>query len=127
MRPTDWIASSLHRKFTAAAVAGLLAVSLLFLVVFVSLYRSQINDERARLAGEVNQLLQAALENAMLKRDLDGLRQIVDRLGQQEAIRLVMILNPEGVVRFSSDPSASASRSPTATIRLAPPACNRPI
>lgn len=104
MRPTDWIASSLHRKFTAAAVAGLLAVSLLFLVVFVSLYRSQINDERARLAGEVNQLLQAALENAMLKRDLDGLRQIVDRLGQQEAIRLVMILNPEGVVRFSSDP-----------------------
>ncbi|MBL8251866.1 MAG: HAMP domain-containing protein [Candidatus Competibacter sp.] len=104
MRATTWIASSLHRKFAAASASGLLAVSLLFLLVFVGLYRSQINDERARLAGEVNRLLQAALENAMLKRDLDGLRQIVDRLGQQEAIRLVMILNPEGVVRFSSDP-----------------------
>ncbi|MEI2743919.1 MAG: ATP-binding protein [Candidatus Competibacter sp.] len=104
MRATDWIASSLHRKFTAAAASGLLAVSLLFLLVFTGLYQSQISEERARLAAEVNRLLQAALENAMLKRDLDGLREIVDRLGQQEAIRLVMILNPEGVVRFSSDP-----------------------
>ena len=103
MRMKHWIASSLHRKFAAATIGGLLAVSLLFLLVFVALYRAQIEEERARSATEISRLLQAALENAMLKRDLDGLRQIVDRLGRQDTIRRVMILNPDGVVRFSSD------------------------
>ena len=103
MRLTDWIATSLHRKFAAAAIGGLLAVSLLFLLVFVALYHAQIKEERARSATEISQLLRAALENAMLKRDLDGLRQIVERLGHQDTIRRVMILNPEGVIRFSSD------------------------
>lgn len=103
MQPTRWIANSLYRKFIIATVSGLLAVSLLFLVIFVGLYHTQIREERARSAAEINRLLQAALENAMLKRDLDGLRQIVHRLGHQEMIRLVMIFNPEGVVRFSSD------------------------
>lgn len=103
MPAKPWIANSLHRKFVAASVSGLLAVSLLFLLVFIGLYHAQIEEERTRSASEVNQLLQAALENAMLKRDLDGLRQIVDRLGNQDMIRLVMILNPDGVVRFSSD------------------------
>jgi PAS domain S-box-containing protein len=52
---------------------------------------------------QVSRLFEAALENAMLKRDVPGLRQIVVRLGQQPDILGVRILNPAGIVRFASD------------------------
>ena len=113
-----------------AAVAGLFTVSLLFLLVFVTLYQSQWQAERALKAAEVNRLLQATLENAMLKRDLAGLREIVHRLGQEQSIRQVMILNPQGEIRFASDPRrigtrlvATATATATATTDCPSPDC----
>ncbi|MBF0305089.1 MAG: HAMP domain-containing protein [Alphaproteobacteria bacterium] len=100
-----WIGTSLSRKFLVFLAAELLAASLLFLVLFMWLYQSQLQQERSQASAQVNQLLQAALENAMLKRDLDGLRDIVDRLGDQDNIRGVEIVNPLGEIRFSSDPA----------------------
>lgn len=81
---------------TAAVLSGLL------LVVFLAVYRTQLIDERSRASLGFNLLLQAALENAMLKRDVPGLADIVARLGQQPGIRRVMILNPGGEVRFAA-------------------------
>lgn len=80
--------------------AGLL--SALLLVVFLTAYRSQLVAERSRASLGFNLLLQAALENAMLKRDVPGLADIVARLGSQPGIHGVMILNPLGEVRFAS-------------------------
>ncbi len=100
-----WIAESLSRKLVAGLAMILAGASLVFLFVFVWLYQDQLEKERATASTQVNFLLQAALENAMLKRDLVGLRRIVRRLGRQESIRRVMIVNPDHEVRFSSDPS----------------------
>ncbi len=100
----DWISSKLGRKFMLGTVAGLLTISLLFLIVFTRMYTGQLEQERALASVDVNYLLQSALENAMLKRDLDGLRDIVKRLGQQNNINSVLILNPGGIVRFASNP-----------------------
>lgn len=80
--------------------AGLL--SALLLVAFLTAYRSQLVGERSRASLGFNLLLQAALENAMLKRDVPGLADIVARLGSQPGIHGVMILNPLGDVRFAS-------------------------
>ena len=77
--------------------------SLVFLVLFVTMYRAQLQAERGKAAEEINRLLQTSLENAMLKRDLDGLRDIVARLGQQDGIAGVMIVNPDSEVRFAAD------------------------
>jgi PAS domain S-box-containing protein len=84
--------------------------SIVFFILFVWLYRSQLERERSQASLEVNRLLQASLENAMLKRDLDGLRGIVNRLGFQEEINNVMIVNPHNEVRFSSDPEMLGRR-----------------
>jgi len=100
----DWISNKLGRKFMLGIIAGLLTISLLFLIVFTRMYTGQLEQERALASADVNHLLQSALENAMLKRDLDGLRSIVNRLGQQKNIHSVMIFNPKGEVRFASDP-----------------------
>jgi signal transduction histidine kinase len=99
-----WLRHSLNRKFVIGTAAGLLLSSLVFLVLFMGLYRAELEAERARAAAQVNQLLQTSLENAMLKRDLEGLQDIVQRLGEQAEIARVFITNPAGQVRFTSDP-----------------------
>lgn len=80
------------------------AVSLLFLLGIVWLYQWRMQEQRADAGQRINLLLQVSLENAMLKRDIPGLMDIVTRLGQQRGIETVAILNPQGEVRFSSRP-----------------------
>ncbi|WP_041641286.1 HAMP domain-containing histidine kinase [Magnetococcus marinus] len=77
--------------------------SLLFL--FQYLYQQQLTQGAHSMAAQVQLLFKASLENAMLKRDLEGLDDIVQKLAQQPGIQNVMILNPVGEVRFSSNSS----------------------
>ena len=84
-------------------LAGLLAVaSAVFLALFIWLYQSQLANERQAASRQLSMLFQAALENAMVKRDLPGLRDILRRLGRQPEVLRVMVANPQGVVRFAS-------------------------
>jgi len=110
--PATSPATSLARKFALGTAAGLLASSLVFLVLFVGLFRSQLQQQRADAAGQVSRLLQISLENAMLRHDLDGLRGIVERLGRQPDVLAVTIANPQGEVRFASDPTLLGQRLP---------------
>lgn len=103
---TRWMRQSLSRKVLVSVAAVLGIASVVFLGVFVGLYRSELADERSAASERINQLLQATLENAMIKRDIDGLQAVVNRLGTLEDIRSVMIVNPEREIRFASDPNA---------------------
>lgn len=97
---------------------GLVAVlaSALMLALILVAFRAQLLEERSRASMGVNLLLQASLENAMLKRDVPGLADIVQRLGGHQGIRRVMILNPSGEVRFASEAPAIGRRYPQLTI-----------
>lgn len=77
--------------------------SLLLGVVFLGLYRQQLENERAEASLHLNRMLQVTWENAMLKRDVEGLVDIVGKLGALPGIRDVVILAPSGEVRFASD------------------------
>ena len=105
-----WIDRKLNRKFLVGNAIGIVLSSLVFLLLYLSMYQDQLAAERSNAATQVNQLLQTSLQNAMLKRDLDGLRLIVQRLGEQKEILNVMILNPAGEVRFSSTESLFGRR-----------------
>lgn len=104
------IGATLFRKLAASLVVQLVVMSVLFLGAFVVLYRSSLVTERTAAAEKIGLLLQVSLENAMLKRDIDGLRDIVERLGKQRDIAAVMILDPKGEVRFSSRPERLGRR-----------------
>ncbi len=97
-----WIEDRLSRKLFFALTATVTALSLAFLILFVAHYRDRLISERATTSAEINSLLQVALENAMLKRDLKGLQGIVERLGQKTSVNSVMILTPKGEVRFAA-------------------------
>lgn len=96
------LVKSLNYKFTMATITGFLISSFVFFGLFLTFYLSELEEERSQAALDVNNLLQSSLENAMLKRDLEGLSFIVKRLGEQRNISSVMIVNPKGQVRFSS-------------------------
>lgn len=102
---SQWMTASLSRKVVAVVAAVLAGASLVFLLLFVSLYRAELEVERSMASERINRLLQASLENAMIKRDLDGLRAIISHLGELDGISGVMILNPDKEVRFASDPA----------------------
>lgn len=87
---------------TRSLVITAVLASLVFLAGIVSLYQLRLRDQRAEAAERMTLLLQVSLENAMLKRDIPGLKDIVERLGRQPGITGVMILNPAGQVRFAS-------------------------
>lgn len=96
---------SLFALIARTLVGYSVVVSLIFLVGIVSFYQARLREQRAGAAARINLLLQVSLENAMLKRDIPGLKEIVERLGRQQGIGAVMILNPVGEVRFASDPA----------------------
>lgn len=130
----QWIDKGLNRKFAVGTVAGLLVSSLAFLVLFVSLYRAQLEQERSDAAAQVTRLLQTSLENAMLKRDLEGLRDIVNRLGAEPGILDVAISNPKGEVHFASHPDDLGKQMPVGgdlldepTTLLMADAADRPV
>ena len=101
--PIKSFASSLGGKLLLGLAVGLLASSVVFLVVLVGIYRGQLTHERGLASDQVNRLLEVALKNAMLKRDIPGLADIVDKLGRQPGITSVVIVNPALEVRFASD------------------------
>lgn len=105
-----WFGASLGRRLALTLSAGLVLGSAVFLGLFVELYRGRLIEERGSASAQVNRLLQVSLENAMLKRDLDGLREIVDGLGRQDQITRVMIVDPVGEIRFASRPEMLGAR-----------------
>lgn len=115
-----WIAERLSRKLFFALATSLSVISLAFLVLFVGYYRNRLISERATTSAEINGLLQVALENAMLKRDIEGLQKIVERLGQEKTVSGVMILNPVGEVRFASPATQLGRRFNLAASELCP-------
>ncbi len=105
---------------------GLLLVvsTAVFLVAFFWLYHAQLRQERAFASRQVSMLFEAALENAMIKRDLSGLRRILRRFGRQPDVHGVMLANPKGEIRFASH--ARLLRRPVVRRELAAcrPACD---
>lgn len=103
---------SLRRKFLVVTAFGLATLSLALLGLVAALYQQQLSQERSQASREINRLLQATLENAMLKRDIAGLSEVIARLGQQEGVLGAMILAPDGEVRFASDARLLRQRFP---------------
>lgn len=102
---TGLFGSALGRRILILLWVVLTFCSLLFLGLFVVSLRSRQINEHAKAAEQVNTLLEAALKNAMLNRDLPGLRNMVVEIGKERDIGEIYILNPDGEIRFASDAS----------------------
>lgn len=100
-----WVESKLHRKYILGMASGLIAISLFFAVLFLNMYQTQLENELAKTSSHLNELLQTALENSMLKQDVGSIRNIINIFGKQDDIQNVMVLNPSGEVRMATEKS----------------------
>ncbi len=114
-----WIGASVQRKLVLMIGLILAIVSGGFLLLVMGIYQNRLIDQHTRASMQVNQLLRAALENAMLKRDIPGLQKILRDLDQQPGIARVMILNPNLEVRFSSESTRVGQNFDSETARRA--------
>lgn len=101
-----WLDRSLSRKFAVGTAAGLLASSLFFLILFVSLYRGQLERELAVAADQVSRLVQASLKTMLRDGDLAGLGAMAKRLTEEQGILDVKLVDRAGRVLVASDTRA---------------------
>jgi signal transduction histidine kinase len=104
--------SHLSHRLLRSVLLAAGGASLLLGMLFLGLYRQQLEHERADASLHLNRMLQVTWENAMMKRDVDGLRDIIAKLGTLPGIRDVLILAPSGEVRFASDVSKLGRQMP---------------
>lgn len=114
-----WVGARVQRRMIVTLAAVLLLLSAVFLALLSGLYRARLGAEMERGALQVSGLLQASLENAMLKRDLPGLRGIIADLGKAPDILAVRIVNPDLEVRFASDPALEGEEMDLPALKLA--------
>lgn len=107
-----WLTQSLIRKSAVGTAAGLVISSLFFLALFIGLYRSQLEHERGDAASQVTRLLQASVETLLNSADIEGLEDIVQRLGREPGIFAVRIASPSGELRFASNPAEIGTQGP---------------
>ncbi len=101
-RLAGWFGAGLNRRLLAILILVLGGLSAVFLMAVVELYRDRITAEQTRSATRYNALLQATLENAMLKRDLSGLQAVLDDVAGNPEIVALRILDPAREVRFAA-------------------------
>ena len=95
---------NLTAKFFAGTLSGLILISVFFLIVFVSVYRTGIENAHKDAANRVSSLLEQSLKQAMLERELHRLQPLIDGLAAGDDVHAMRILNPAGEIRFSSLP-----------------------
>ena len=110
----SWLSQSLNRKFAVGTAAGLLVSSLFFLVLFVSLYRGQLERERASAAGQWSRLVSIELGEMLELGDAGALASMLGRLDGEPGILSVRLTDPSGEVRYASDPAALGTHLPVA-------------
>ena len=101
-----WLRVSLARRLMLGLAVALLASAALLVVLALAIGRDSLRRQHEAAAQRVAHLFEASLQNAMLKRDLDGMAGILASLGQSSGVTQARLLAPNGAVRFASQPQA---------------------
>ena len=99
------IVHSLHFKVASGVIATVLLLSALYFIWDYHFYRTQLLTELQESSESVSDVtLNSLLQLAMVGRHIELLQQGVERLSNSsEEVRTILILDPSGTVRFSSD------------------------
>ena len=101
-RTKRWIGFGLQRQFLLLMFLILTFLSFAFLAMVAVQYRSRILEENGRAALQINRLLLASIETALINRDNAALNGILSRLGGEPDIRYAAIVNNTGAIVHGS-------------------------
>jgi len=104
VEPSRFGSFGLGRKLLLLLATVLCLATAASIALFFPLFRHELTNESRIMADRLGQLLGITLENAMLKRDIEGLRDMVDGLAAVEGVSSVRILDRDLNTRFGRDP-----------------------
>ena len=99
--------------FLAAAVTTAVLASTAYLTI--RLFRAQLLQVLSEASSNQSDELRIVLEKQMTASDLTFLRRLVVEIGREPTVGWVAVLNPQGRVRITSDPSALDQVIPTSS------------
>ena len=100
-----WLDASLARRLTLGLVVALLVSAAALALLGLIVGHDAVQHEHEASATRMARLFEASLHNAMLKRDLAGMSDILAGLGQAPGVTSAKLAEPKGTVRFASVPS----------------------
>jgi signal transduction histidine kinase len=83
-------------------IAALLLSAGVMLALALAASHDAVRSEHESAAQRMAKLFEASLQNAMLKRDLAGLNNIIAALGDVPGVARARLVEPQGMVRFAS-------------------------
>lgn len=104
-----WLDASLARRLTLGLVVALLFSAAALAVMGLIVSHDAVRHEHEAAATRMARLFEASLHNAMLKRDLAGMADILAGLGQAPGVTSAQLAEPKGTVRFASVPGQIGS------------------
>jgi len=105
--PKRWLrrANSLSSKLVILLTASMAAIFGLFGYLNIRLHRRHLQDSALANVERVSDVIKRNASYFMLRNQRDGLYQIIRDMGNEPGMVRVRIINPEGRISFSSDPS----------------------
>lgn len=97
-----WLNASLSRRLTLGLIVALLTSAALVVALGLMIGQNALRQQQEDAARGVTRLFEASLQNAMIKRDLEGMAGILQQLGQTPGVAQARLLSPSGEVRFDS-------------------------
>ncbi|MDR2014076.1 MAG: HAMP domain-containing protein [Azoarcus sp.] len=97
-----WLSVSVSRRLTLGLIVALLVSAAVVIALGLIVGHDVLRQQQEDAASSVAQLFETSLQNAMLKRDLDGLADILSYLGHAPGVARARLLSPGGEVRFDS-------------------------
>jgi signal transduction histidine kinase len=108
----DGAADGLARALTLALVAVVLAAALVFLGATAWLGQRAVRAEREAAGLRIARLFEAGLRQAMLRRDVAGMADVLAELARLPGVLDAKVLAPSGEVRFGRSGPESGVRRP---------------
>jgi len=102
--------ASLNLKLIVGLLVSLLLVGVPFFAFFYTFHRDQLVEGLASSTSSLSRLVESSLEAAMLRKTPHQLQEDVSRLAERSEVERIMILDPNGEVRVSSDPRTVGTR-----------------
>ena len=99
------IRKTVGRKLTTAVDITVVLIISVFAYVNIRSHNNNLLAEVERHAIQISQTVKSSTEYDMLVNEHDRIHETIRRLGQQESIERIRIMNKVGVITYSSDPS----------------------
>jgi HAMP domain-containing protein len=96
-------AHSLRFKITAGVTLVMVVVVALYSYLHYDSHSAMVMREAGQTLTNTSQIIKGSLQHAMLKQDFADLQSIMDNVGRQRGIEMLMLLNRESVIRFAPD------------------------